>query len=234
MQRHIIPRAAQPHMALPPPRPQSSASRVGRRESVQELFRENPERAQEGLAHVTMRLARQWRDEFLAFPDHRPVETNSIGCILPSGNTNHGYFRIKRRMTINGKRRNIQIYMHQLAMILKEENHPGSRDLLLRTGTALDEAERQAGDYELQCSHLCLTRECINPEHIVVETKAANLARNDCLGKQNINVYNDDGSIFLQYRPCQHVNMETEHECILENLSLSRHNQGVQAVILIE
>ncbi len=142
-------------------------------------------------------------DRLHARIDDAASDQSELGCWLSSnvasnrahGSGREGYDPINLRNTVHPSRGGLigfKVYAHQLAMVAK-----GSGYELLPT---------RSGTREEQCevSHLCHNTRCFNPQHLVVETKRLNNARNSCVGHFEIRC-----ECGATYNPCPHS--ETQH-----------------------
>ncbi|KAK9253194.1 zinc-binding loop region of homing endonuclease-domain-containing protein [Lipomyces tetrasporus] len=55
-----------------------------------------------------------------------------------------------------------------------------------------------------QASHLCHQTNCINPDHLVVETQQVNLSRKMCSVKVNVKTSVNGRDYFLKAEECPH------------------------------
>ena len=72
-----------------------------------------------------------------------------------------------------GDNKKAEVYVHKVSLIAANR---GS-ELLRNVEGPIDTT--QGGTHEV--SHICHVRKCVNPRHLVVELKAINLSRNDCV-----------------------------------------------------
>ena len=117
-------------------------------------------------------------------PYYKAKSTNAQGCWIANKMHNgHGYVKLK---VAGGGRR--EFYAHHLALI-----HAGAWSDVFWVHC------KDAGDYEI--SHICHNTRCFNPEHLMAEPKAENLARNSCQGLTWIQCPCPCGH---RFNPCQH------------------------------
>ena len=119
-------------------------------------------------------------------PGYYPaMTTNAQGCWIANKRDNgHGYVKMK----VKGSNRK-EYYAHHLSLI-----HAGDRGAVAWVHCKDD------GDYEI--SHLCHTTRCFNPDHLIVERKSENLARNSCRGLTWIQC---PCPCKHQFNPCPHI-----------------------------
>jgi hypothetical protein len=121
-------------------------------------------------------------------------------------------------------------YLHQLAVVAG-----GNGRLLAATAAGTHEVSaagsksiKWRGLTILQVSHLCHNPRCFRPSHVVVETRAENLARNSCQG--HVVVTAPDGTVI---NPCWHWQTGVRKACILPRVVIpadmrSEHLERVQ------
>ena len=111
-----------------------------------------------------------------------PCQTNSIGCKLCQKSRNKGGTGWVKCKVVKSKSKK-EFYIHHLALIAAG-----------RVG------ELKGSPY--QVSHLCHQPTCFNPEHLVVETREENLARNRCIGWTWLTCPCPCG---VKFNPCTHI-----------------------------
>lgn len=100
-----------------------------------------------------------------------------------------------------------QPWLHQLAIVAKGQGV----QLTLTAGE----------NHTHEVSHLCHTPGCFNPEHVVVELRAENAARNSCKG--HVVVRAPDGTVI---NPCWHWRSGVRMPCLLPVVHLPRDGGG--------
>lgn len=91
-----------------------------------------------------------------------------------------------------GDNKKAEVYVHKISLVAAQRGIELTKDMY---GNDIDTS--QGGTHEL--SHLCHIRKCVNPRHLVVELKAVNLSRNDCV---RILVPSGEGQSVTQ---CKHI-----------------------------
>ncbi|KAI9775019.1 MAG: hypothetical protein M1835_005968 [Candelina submexicana] len=136
--------------------------------------------------------------------DHRRTGTStSLGCWQSPSAPGHpnGYVKPNLRNTIiNGRKYNIQIWLHQLSLI------GAGRHLELKA-TLKEEGDALGATY--QVSHLCHNGACFNPDHLIVELGAENKGRNSCQGHYIIQ------HLGMTWHPCAHHMGTARRRCLL-------------------
>lgn len=144
---------------------------------------------------VTVRTLRSlpaaWARDYLnryVLPD---AITDGLGCTMKPGGSRSEYVKVNLRNTNlpggqPGQKIGYQPFLHQLVLVAE-----GKGELLART------TANPVGDpYEV--SHLCHRRACFNPDHLVVEPRDLNRARNACQGLSKVIIRG------VTYHPCAH------------------------------
>jgi hypothetical protein len=206
----------------PPPRPPSSASVVGLRAAIDQAMAEaadleNTSKVFQVITSLPVLWVRQRLDS-----DRDHSRNNALGCWFSGRSASHkDYVKVnwtKLAHPTTGRPLEVQPYIHQLSIVAS-----GRGDHLHRAGTGGTHQVRKSllsGDAGQmlnrkceQVSHLCHNGGCYNPNHLVVEPKELNLARNSCQGRY-ILVGTDKTTI----HPCEHWNWGGKGEykhCIL-------------------
>ncbi|KAL8686571.1 MAG: hypothetical protein Q9224_005409 [Gallowayella concinna] len=146
---------------------------------------------------ISLDLARRICD------DHRRSGNQTpLGCWQSSSTSSHpnGYVKPNLRNTlIGGQKYNIQIWLHQLALI------GAGRHLELKA-TLYEDAKKPAA---YQVSHLCHNGRCFNPEHLIVELGTENKERSSCQGHYIVK----HGA--MTWHPCAHHMGTARRRCLL-------------------
>lgn len=104
------------------------------------------------------------------------------------------------------------VYLHHLAVLLKRDGQA-----LLRKVQSTRLKKKSEDIY--QVSHLCHNSHCLNPSHLVVETKQDNLGRNQCQRQKKIKLNWLTGGMILH--PCPHrKTTRLKLECILPSVTI--------------
>ncbi|KAK9368605.1 zinc-binding loop region of homing endonuclease-domain-containing protein [Lipomyces kononenkoae] len=118
-------------------------------------------------------------------------KTTSLGCWESNLQLNNcGYHTVC--VSAGGKR--ITIKLHQLTLVANNR---------------LDELNLTLGSFSFDVSHLCHNTRCFSAQHLVVESRQTNRARQACNG-QKILVHDE-----FSYHPCSHGSVEKMRKCIL-------------------
>lgn len=137
-----------------------------------------------------------------------------LGCWLSGNVPSHKeYVKVNLRNTKHplhpGRKIGIQLFAHQLAIVADGR------------GNQLGATTSGQG-YEI--SHLCHNGACFNPNHLVVEPRGLNQARNSCRGRRIVR-YQRDGTVL---HPCSHWAWDggSQRECILPRTDVPPHRAG--------
>ena len=117
--------------------------------------------------------------QFLAIPDLTPVEIQTLSDHCYRGHVkinNHYFFHGKEgkdyaKTSFNLRGVQYLIRRHQLALFLKLKQCDGSLESWGSGGGG-------------EASHLCHTKACYNPEHVVLESQDINKQRNVCAAEK--------------------------------------------------
>ncbi len=185
----------------PPVRPPSSDSVVQIRDAMDLAMNDEAAAVPADEVHALSELPANWAVGILMGPARQPT-VNELNCWMTGNQPSHKqYQKINLRNTRHPTQPgvlNLYPYRHQLAVVAS------GKGMQLNLAT-------QGGSH--QVSHLCHNPGCFNPNHVVVEPRELNVARNTCRGK--FIVEGPDGSII---HPCWHWNWRGEgaHQtCIL-------------------
>jgi len=133
-----------------------------------------------------------------------PTPSNDIGCFnhtLAAHSKSTFYAKVNLKSQLGEVNKNV--YLHHLAVLAKT-NEDGKAMLQgVYASSSLD------GNQALEVSHLCHNTKCVNPDHLTVETKAANLGRSSCKNQKRVH-FGQKG-----YDPCDHRKAPTYKSCIL-------------------
>jgi len=148
-----------------------------------------------------------------------------FGCWITRGRDKEGYVSAQITVTrkdpdlnyrlLQGPRVVVNTRLHVLAMLAKDAlDGPAKYGLAHQ---ALKGTHRYGTHH---VSHLCHDNRCFNPQHLVVETCALNLARNKCQGHQILRIYypSPNGGYqneYVEWHPCRHGRSENRALCIL-------------------
>lgn len=198
----------------------SQETSAARQIYIQELAeRSATVRVERPVAEATLELSEAEIGQIL---ETRTIAEGDIGCLVATITPNESYAHVNLSKFRNLRRRNGQrypsgkYYLHHLAAL---SAHGASM-----LGTVYNSNDRVPRE-QMQVSHLCHNSRCVQGVHLVIESSADNIARNQCQNQKTVRF--SIGRRQFVFNPCPHRRTtRVRQECILPEKEITAPRKG--------